>query len=454
MAGKFEAPRQKRSALPLLLCLLSLSLLLLAALLLLRPDPAVPETIPPTQTAAPTLPLPTAEAPAETTLPAPVQTLPPPELTATAAISAQGDLLMHEPVIRSARQEDGSYDFSYLFRYLKEYIQARDYAAVNLETTFGGPAYPYQGNPEFNCPDDLADALKAAGYDMVLTANNHASDTYASGILRTLEQLRSRELTTLGTMFSNDEKKYEIVEANGIRLGMFCCTYATNELSEGQPSLNHRDFVRTRGIVNYYLESRLERFFTEAEDHIANMRADGAEAIIFYLHWGKEYVTQAGDLQQGIAQRLCDLGVDVIIGGHPHVVQPVELIESSVDPGHRTVCIYSLGNVVSNQMKGGDPAFASGHSEDGALFTVTFGKFSDGTVTVTAVDVLPTWVNRNTNSGSRLYDILPLDITRQDSWQTLYGLTDEQFAAAKESWERTMEIVGDGLEQCSEQLSK
>ena len=455
MAGKYEAPRRKRPAVPLLLLLAVLAALLLAALLLLRPDPPAPEAaLPTTQTAPGPTSTPTSPPTEETAPPPPAETHPAPELVASATLSAQGDLLMHEPVISSAKQTDGSYDFGYLFRYLREYLSAFDCSAINLETTLGGPAYPYQGNPEFNSPDALADALKDAGYDMILTANNHASDTYVSGMLRTLEQLRSRGLGTLGTMLSSEEPKYEILDLNGIQVGMLCYTYATNELSEGQPSLNHRAFVKTSGIVNYFLESKLERFFTEVEGHIASMRADGAETIVFYIHWGKEYVTQAGDLQQGIAQRLCDLGVDVIIGGHPHVVQPVELIESSVDPDHRTVCIYSLGNAVSNQMKGVDPAFASGHSEDGALFSVTFGKFSDGTVAVTGLDVLPTWVNRNTNSGKRQYDILPLDLSAEDQWQQRYGLTDEQLAAAKESCQRTMDIVSEGLDACRDRLTK
>lgn len=451
MAGKYEAPRSRRGPIPILLLLLLLAALLLAAVLLLPPD--APQSPLPTKTTEATLPPTETTVPAETSVPTET-TLPPPELTASATISAQGDLLMHEPVISSCRQSDGSYDFSYLFQYISEYVDAYDYAAVNLETTLGGPSYPYQGNPEFNCPDAIADALVAAGYDQILTANNHASDTYASGILRTLEQLRSRGLDTLGTMLSNEEKKYDVVDVNGIKLGMLCYTYATNELSEGQPSLNHRAFVKTTGIVNYFLENRLDRFFSEVRTHIADMKADGAEAVVFYIHWGQEYATQANSLQEGIAQRLCDLGVDVIIGGHPHVVQPVEILKSTVDPAHSAVCIYSVGNVVSNQMKEVDPAFKSGHSEDGALFSVTFEKYSDGSVKVGSVDVLPTWVNRNTNSGSRRYDIIPLDIAREDQWQALYGLTDEQFASAQDSYERTQAIVGDGLAKCQESLIK
>lgn len=453
MAGKYEAPRRRRRFPRFLPILLLLAAGGLAALLLPRPDlPQRPQSSQPTESSGVTVTFPygpseEVSVPAETTLPVP-------EVTASATIGAQGDLLMHIQLIQSSRLEDGSYDFSPMFRHMAPYVRQFDHMAVNLETTLGGSAYPYRGNPEFNCPDQLADALAQAGYDTVLTANNHSSDTRSAGIFRTLEQLRSRNLRTLGTMLNNGEDKYAVVDINGIKVGMFCYTYATNELSEGQPSLNYRDFIKEKGTVNYYLESKLERFFEEAEAHVAAMRADGAEAIVLFIHWGQEYVTTENTVQQGMAQRLCDLGVDVIIGSHPHVVQPVELVESTMDPGHRTVCIYSLGNTVSNQMKNEDKAFASGHTEDGALFTVTFEKYDDGTVKISTVDVLPTWVNRHDNTGTRQYDILPLDKETEDQWQTLYGLTDDQFASAQESWERTMEIVGDGLAKCQEYLSQ
>ncbi len=453
MAGKFEAPRKKHSSPILLWILLLLAGLLVAALLLLRPNAEHPQpSASPETTQAPEDDFPIT-VPTQATLPAET-TLPQPEVTATATIGAQGDLLMHIQLIQGSRLEEGGYDFSPIFRYMAPYVQNLDHMAINLETTLGGSAYPYRGNPEFNCPDELADAIAETGYDMVLTANNHASDTRSTGIFRTLEQLRSRGLDTLGTMLNNEEPKYTVAEINGIKLGMLCYTYATNELSVGQPSLNFRDFIREKGTVNYFLESKLERFIAEVEGHIADMKADGAEAIVLYIHWGQEYATTENATQRGMAQRLCDLGVDVIIGGHPHVVQPVELIESSVDPDHNTICIYSLGNAVSNQMKNEDKVFASGHTEDGALFSVTFEKYSDGTVTVGSLDVLPTWVNRHDNTGSRQYNILPLDKESEDQWQELYGLTDEQFSAAQASWERTMDIVSEGLEQCRKSLQK
>ena len=379
---------------------------------------------------------------------------PAPTVVATATISTQGDLLMHSGLLTSAKLEDGSSDFSYMFRYMKEYVAASDLAIANLETTFGGPNFPYRGNPEFNCPDALAQNLKDAGYDLLLTANNHSSDTRTQGIKRTVQTVRDAGLTTLGTMLNNEEKKYEIVDLNGIKVGLLCYTYADNVTADGRPSLNFKDYVEDFGIVNFFRENDLPKFYTEVEGHLAAMEAEGAEATVFFVHWGKEYELTENGTQNAIAQKLCDLGVDVIVGGHPHVLQPVELLSSTTEESHKTVCIYSLGNAVSNQMKNEDEAFASGHSEDGAMFTVTFEKYSDGSVYLADADLLPTWVNRNENSGKRQYDIIPLDKDREGEWGALYGLTEAQYQAAKESWARSDAITGVGMTQVRQWLAQ
>ena len=234
---------------------------------------------------------------------------------------------------------------------------------------------------------------------------------------------------------------------------MVCYTYADNVTSDGRPSLNFKDYVEDVGIVNFFMENDLPRFYTEMENHLAAMEAEGVDVTILFIHWGKEYFTTENGTQNAIAQKMCDLGIDVIIGGHPHVLQPVELLESTTDPNHRTVCAYSLGNAVSNQMKNEDEAFVSGHSEDGAQFSVTFEKYSDGTVRLSSASLLPTWVNRNENSGKRQYDIIPLDKEREAEWATLYGLTEAQLTWAKESYDRTMAIMGPGLEEVNTYLA-
>ena len=369
------------------------------------------------------------------------------KVVASATISSQGDLLMHKPVIETCVDSSGKYDFSSIFRYVKDYVAGYDYAVANFETTLGGPEHPYQGNPTFNTPDAFADDLVDTGYDMLLTANNHCADTMASGILRTLEQLRNRNLATVGTQKDANEQDYIVVEVNGIRLGISCYTYATDE-KDGRPSLNHNSYLSKSGIVNYYMENKLDRFYGEVEAQINGMKQQGVDAILFYIHWGVEYETKENEMQNKMAQKLCDLGVDVIIGGHPHVMQPMELLQSTRDPAHRTVCIYSLGNVVSNQREGIDPSFEGGFTEDGAIFTLTFEKYSDGTVAIAGVDVLPTWVNMHTTDGVKEYNVLPLDVRKEAQWQELFDISESTAKKAKESYDRTMKIVGDGLEEC------
>ena len=373
-------------------------------------------------------------------------------VVSSATVSSQGDLLMHKPVIDTCKDSDGNYDFESIFRYVKDYVSGYDYAVANFETTLGGPDYPYQGNPSFNTPDAFADELADTGYDMLLTANNHCADTTASGILRTLEQLRSRDLATVGTQKDASEQDFIVVEVNGIRLGISCYTYATDETDDGRPSLNFNSYLSKKGIVNYYMEDHLDRFYGEVEAQLNAMEQQGVDATMFYIHWGVEYQTEENELQNKMAQKLCDMGVDVIVGGHPHVVQPMELLQSARDSSHRTVCIYSLGNVVSNQREGIDPAFEGGFTEDGVIFNVTFEKYSDGTVGIAGVEVLPTWVNMHTTDGVKEYNVLPLDKSRESQWKELFDISDETLKKAQDSYSRTMEILGDGLEECQKYL--
>ena len=399
---------------------------------------------------------PTQEMPPETTVATepPVTTEPPePEKpVATATISAQGDLLMHSPVFNSVKQRDGSYNFESVFRYTKELVSYYDYAIANLETTFGGPEHPHVPNQSFSCPDDLAEDAKKFGYDMFLTANNHSGDTMGDGLIRTLEVSRKAGLATLGSQMPG-EKRYSIVEVNGIKIGMVAYTWAFS--GDGSKfSLNGLSAIKDEGQMNYFTKNNPDKLYKEVEPIFAEMKAEGAEATMIFIHWGEEYETKENAAQQKMAQKLCDIGFDVIVGGHAHVVQPVSLLESSVDPYHKTVCIYSLGNAVSNQRTGVSTLFPAGYTEDGAMFTVTFEKYSDGRVYVLDADVIPTWVNMNDNNGSREYNILPLLKDYEDKWQQSFGLTNNQLQSCQKSYNRTMGIVGEGLEACKTYLSQ
>lgn len=454
MAGKFEAPRKKRKSVSPLLVILILLLLLIAgavaALLLfgkqLLDNSPVTEPQATATVAAETEPEETE--PPETTLPDPEH------VVSTATVGAVGDLLMHMPVVDTARLSDGTYNFNSIFRYLREYTLEMDYTAANLETTLCGDSRPYNGFPMFNCPDDIATAAKDAGFDLMLTANNHSYDTGIAGYTRTLEVCRAAGLDTLGTNASPEEPKYQIREINGINIGMICYTYETSDGSGNYPSLNGNPmYDGSYDIINCFVPANPDPFYEEIGGYLQEMRDAGAEATIVFIHWGVEYLTYANDNQKAIAQKLCDMGVDVIIGGHPHVVEPVELLESTEDPDHKTVCIYSLGNAVSNQRLSYMAKYAPyGHTEDGALFSVTFEKYSDGTVYLREANVVPTWVNMHFEEGNKEYNIVPLEKEFEHNWETRYHLDANTLPQAQKSYDRTMTIVGEGLDACREYL--
>ena len=396
------------------------------------------------------------EPPTEPPTEAPTEPPEPEHVVARATIGATGDLLMHEPVFSSARQSDGSYNFDYIFRYLSPYVNAADFAVANLETTLAGSGRAYSGYPNFNCPDEIVDGARNAGFDMLLTGNNHSYDTGEAGFFRTIETVRSHGLQTLGTMLNGEEPKYVIEDINGIRVGMLSYTY------EGRPENAVSGRVYLNGImlhqgaedvVNTFNPSNPEPFYAEVESYIQQMRNEGAEALVIFMHWGVEYTTTPVAHQTQIAQRLCDLGIDVIVGGHPHVVEPVALLGSTLDPDHKTVCLYSMGNAVSNQRANVMTSQPNGYTEDGVWFTMTFCKYSDGTVYLEDVNLIPTWVYLRTTNG-RQYDILPLDAATRDSWAQLYNLQEVTVNAAQRSYDRTMSIVEQGLTESRQYLAE
>lgn len=383
-----------------------------------------------------------------------------PQLVSTATVLSTGDILMHGKVINSGKQDDGSYNFDSIFQYVKSYAQAADFSVANLETTLCGTdnGYAYAGNPKFNCPDAIVDGLKGAGFDMLLTANNHADDTSLVGYKRTLNVVREKGLDTLGTYLSADEQKWTIEEVNGIKIGMVCYTYSDGFSQNGYPLLNYNE-VGENGILNYFTYDKLSEFYTQLQGYLDEMKAAGAEATVVYLHWGEEYKWKTGEgpnaNQTAMAQKLCDMGVDVIVGGHPHVVQPVDLLTSGTDAEHKTIVLYSMGNAVSNQrkeeMQQSEP---TGHTEDGVLFCVTFAKYSDGSVFVDSAELIPTWVNMHANSGATEYNILPLEEATAAQWQAQFGLTDTQLANAKASFDRTQALTLTGMEKVQSYLAQ
>ena len=399
----------------------------------------------------PTDPIQTTTAPtttAPTTVP-PTTTEPPIVKESSFTLSAVGDMLMHMPVVNSGYYANtNSYNLDTIFTYFTDHVQSADFAVGNLETTLAGTdnGYNYSGYPQFNCPDAIIDSMKTAGFDLVLTANNHSYDTRGVGLKRTLEVIRDRELGYLGTKVEADDPNFLVVERNGIKLGLACYTYEDNS----DPAIKAPNYITMSAehapLINTFDYTNLNLFYDELSDSMAQADQQGANAFVLFIHWGYEYQTTQHSIQSQIAQSLCDIGVDVIVGGHPHVVQPVELLTSTTDETQKTVCLYSMGNAVSNQRRQ-NMNLNTGHTEDGVMFSVTFSRYSDGTVILESAECLPTWVNLhyNTETAHNEYNILPLDKDITD-WKSAFNLTDSTLAGCEASYDRTMAIVGAGME--------
>ena len=374
----------------------------------------------------------------------------------TVTIGATGDILLHKNVIRSGYDKaTDSYDFSHIFQYLASYVGAYDYAVGNMEGTLAGDkdGYDYSGYPQFNAPDAIVTAAKDAGFDMLLTANNHSYDTQSHGFHRTQQVIASAGLDYTGTRTDAAAKNYLIKDVQGIKIAMSCYTYDTRQDTSGRISLNGITLSAEDALrINTFNKNHLDEFYGRLEQEISAMRAEGADAVMLFIHWGDEYHTTPNKTQKAIAQKLCDLGVDVIVGGHPHVIQPMEMLTGSEDAAKSTLCLYSLGNAVSNIRKG--PSYP-GETEDGILFSVSFAKYSDGTVLLERADVLPYYVNRyrDAETGLYRYPLIPLELP-QDQWKSAFQLTDDMVELCQASLKRTQAVLGDTLQEANAFLAQ
>ena len=406
------------------------------------------ETQPVTQmTTAPTESIPETE---ETTEPSTEATEPPITKVSTATVGTTGDILLHDLVIASGLDSStGEYNYDNIFKFLSTYATQVDYAVANLEVTLCGPERGYKGYPSFNSPDAIVDSLKAAGFDMLLTANNHCYDTGHEGFHRTQQVIGEKGLAHLGTRQAEEDAPFRIQEINGIKIGMICYTYNTSQEASGKVSLNGIGLSTADSkLVNSFNYYQLDSFYEKLSGELAQMKEQGAEATMLFIHWGNEYQTYTNSWQDKISQQLCELGVDVIVGNHAHVIQPVRLLTSETDENRKTLCLYSTGNAVSNIYKVADFPV---ETEDGMLFNVTFAKYSDGTVLLESAEVLPTWVHRywDDDLDKRMYTILPMS-GDPENWQQEMSLTESLLNRCKESFARTQGIVGKGMTQANE----
>lgn len=298
-----------------------------------------------------------------------------------------GDVMGHDGQIKSAlNPETGKYDFTSCFKYLEPIVSKADIAVANLEVTLPGIP-PYVGYPHFRSPDAMAKGLKDTGFDVIVTANNHSNDAGKIGLDHTLDALEEQEMLATGTFRHYKERAANyplIVEEKGIKFAFLNCTYGTNGMPDIPPT-----------IVNRIDTVQLKKDIQKAVDQ-------KADVLIALMHWGKEYKLLPNEEQTTIANWLVDHGVSVVVGSHPHVIQPLETQRAKEKDA---LVIYSLGNFISNQRKA--------DTEGGLMVEVEFTKnHLDGKTKLInpSYSILWRYIHENINSkkGNRKYYTIPI----------------------------------------------
>ena len=318
-------------------------------------------------------------------------------------ISTVGDIMVHDEQYWGAYvEETDSYDFKPWFEHVKPYLEEADLAIGNFETTVAGEDRGYTGYPLFNTPDEIVEDVKYAGFDALVTSNNHSLDMGAQGVERTVQMLEEADLDVVGTYDGAPEERHVIREVDGIRVAMLAFT----------EMLNGMEGPYTDEEVYNMIDVISEENLTEAIDAA---KADDPDIILTYMPWGPEYVEEPSDYQKEYAQFLADQGVDLIIGSHPHVIQRAEYLESA-DGESESFVVYSLGNFISNQrLETIGPDFEP--NEDGVILNFDIEKDHESGETVVAdVHYTPTWVYRHsdTNDTPFDYEILPVEDFQDD----------------------------------------
>ncbi len=293
-----------------------------------------------------------------------------------------GDVMSHMPQVDAARLPDGTYDYVPCYRFLAPYIASADICIANMEVPLAGA--PYTGYPQFSCPDAMMSQLFDAGVDVFLTANNHTCDKGAKGIRRTIQVMDSLGIPHVGTYLDSTDFQQRnplMVERGGFRIAVLNYTYGTNGIPAPNPF-----------IVNMLDSAAIAR-------DIARARELKADYIVVMPHWGIEYERKQNKGQKGYANYMYECGADMVIGGHPHVVQPITLENKNEYGVAQRVTAYSLGNFVSNQRKR--------YTDGGIIVKCEIVRDTNGTVRVTNYEYLPYWVYKGVCQGKYQYHILP-----------------------------------------------
>lgn len=351
---------------------------------------------------------------------------PTPEPPRTAVLMAAGDCVLHETFQKSAYiPEEKRYDFYSIFAPIEEFLYESDVSIISFESAATNDRDDYTGYPLFNCPPEIFDTFKKVGFDIVNNSNNHQLDRKLKGMFETRDNIRSRGLDVLG-IYDGEERRYLIKEVNGIKIGIMAYTYGCNM---NEYALTEEQRYKHLALID---EERIKQELADMEENV--------DVSVVCMHWGVEYRREPTQEQKRLARDMISWGADVILGSHPHVVEPSEMIEHN---GEQKYVIYSMGNFVSNQRRGasGYPLTNKELAEDSMLVKIVFEKDPEtGKTIIKEVTHIPTWLWRYSENGVYRFRIIPVphkDFYRNNEYP------EKVLIEAYQSYDRTMSLVKD-----------
>ena len=332
----------------------------------------------------------------------------------TIEFSFVGDIMCHSTQFNYARVESDSFDFKPVFREIKPYLKNADVVVGNLETVIEVEDVKFSGYPVFNTPQEFLEGLKFAGFDFLSTTNNHAYDIRERGVLSTIRHIHNYGMNNIGTFTSQKQRdSVRIFKQNKIKYAILSYTYGVNLYKIPEES--------------NYLVNRINEDIIRKD--ISAHRAAGADIIITFFHFGKEYSKSANEYQKDVVNVAIDSGADIIVGAHPHTLQPIEYFKSNSGNIDEGFVAYSLGNFVSNQRWR--------YSDGGAVLNFSVSKnHNTGKISLSGVRYLPIWVFKGQSYNGLEYVILPTEIAKQKSY-----LSEDDIQSMNECYLDTKNIL-------------
>lgn len=306
--------------------------------------------------------------------------------------SIVGDVMAHQTQLNYAINPDSTYDFHSVFKEIAPYIKDSDFAMANLESACAGPEREYKGYPVFNTPDTIITALKDSGFDHLITANNHILDMGVKNAKRTMTEILKRGLDYSGSNRSQKEQdSIKVYVVNDIKFTILSYTYFSNYNNIG----NHN-----------YIVNKID--MEKVKNNIDRAKEMDLDLIIVYYHFGAEEQREPNKKQKEIVEQTIAFGADVILGGHPHRLQPIKMYKTNnanIDSGF---VAYSMGNFVSNQRWR--------YNDAGAILYFTIEKkIETNQISLQNIEYLPTWVFKGYTKKGREFIVLPSELANAEN---------------------------------------